>query len=50
MAAAHRFARGFCAALAGFLRGFVGATQIGGDAHSVRCALAKRAEQRRSCC
>jgi hypothetical protein len=37
-------------ALRGFLRGFVGATQIGRDAHSVRCALADRAEKRRGCC
>ncbi len=43
-------ARGAFAALAGFLRGFVGTTQIGRDAHSVRCALAKRAETRRGCC
>jgi|GEM_PF-3486462 len=40
----------FLAALRDFLRGFVGVTQVGSDAHSVRCALARRAEGRRSCC
>jgi hypothetical protein len=43
-------ARAAAAALAGFLRGFVGATRIGSDAHSVQCALAHRAESRRGCC
>jgi hypothetical protein len=37
-------------ALRGFLRGFVGATDVGGDAHGVRCELARRAERRRGCC
>jgi hypothetical protein len=44
------FVRDFAAALRGFLRGFVGATRIGHDANSVRCALAQRAETRRGCC
>ncbi len=37
-------------ALRGFLRGFVGVTAVGGDAHDVRCALGRRAERRRGCC
>ena len=45
-----RIAERFVAALRDFLRGFVGVTQVGHDAHSVRCALARRAEGRRSCC
>jgi hypothetical protein len=36
-------------ALRGFLRGFVGVTDVG-DAHDVRCALGRRAERRRGCC
>jgi hypothetical protein len=48
--AATRLARSFATALRDFLRGFVGATQIGRDAHSVQCALARRAETRRGCC
>jgi len=43
-------AKQFAAALRDFLRGFVGVTRVGHDAHSVRCALARRAEGRRSCC
>jgi hypothetical protein len=50
MSALAQIARGFIAALRDFLRGFIGATQIGHDAHSVRCALAQRAEKRRGCC
>jgi hypothetical protein len=50
MSALAIFARGFISALRGFLHGFVGATHIGHDAHSVRCALAVRAEKRRGCC
>ncbi len=50
MSALARLARGVASALRGFLRGFVGATQIGHDTHSVRCELAKRAEMRRGCC
>jgi hypothetical protein len=50
MAALTRHARAAAAALASFLRGFVGATQLGHDAHAVRCALAHRAERRRGCC
>jgi hypothetical protein len=37
-------------ALRGFLRGFVGAGEVGRDAHSARCALARRGERRRGCC
>jgi hypothetical protein len=40
----------FALALAGFLRGFVGATRLASDSHAVRHALASRAEQRRGCC
>jgi hypothetical protein len=40
----------FVRALRDFLRGFVGVTRVGSDAHSVRSALAERAEGRRSCC
>jgi hypothetical protein len=40
----------FVTALRDFLRGFIGATQVGSDAHAVRRALARRAEGRRSCC
>ena len=43
-------ARGIVSALRGFLRGFVGNTHVGRDAHSVRRALARRAETRRGCC
>jgi hypothetical protein len=50
MATAPALARAFLSALRGFLRGFVGATNVGRDAHSVRCALTARAGQRRSCC
>jgi hypothetical protein len=50
MATLKRHALGALSALGGFLRGFVGATDVGRDAHSVRCALAHRAEGRRSCC
>jgi hypothetical protein len=50
MSAALAGARRFGAALGAFLRGFVGATQIGRDGHSVRCALTQRAERRRGCC
>jgi hypothetical protein len=50
MAAAFGFARGVVSALRDFLRGFVGATEVGRDAHSVQCALAHRAEGRRGCC
>jgi hypothetical protein len=46
----RRHAEQFLSALRDFLRGFVGATQVGHDAQSVRCALARRAEGRRSCC
>jgi hypothetical protein len=37
-------------ALRDFLRGFIGLTRVGSDAHSVQCALARRAEGRRNCC
>jgi hypothetical protein len=50
MATALALARDFLSALRGILCGFVGATTLGRDAHSVRCALAARAGQRRSCC
>ena len=50
MLAIVRTTRSFAAALRDFLRGFVGATNVGRDAHSVRCALAQRAETRRGCC
>jgi hypothetical protein len=50
MSAALAHGRHFVAALRDVLRGFVGATRIGRDAHSVRCALAQRAERRRGCC
>jgi hypothetical protein len=50
MSAALARARRFAAALRDVLRGFVGATQIGREAHDVRCALAHRAERRRGCC
>ena len=50
MATALALSLACAAALRDFLRGFVGATQIGRDAHSVRCALTHRAELRRGCC
>jgi hypothetical protein len=50
MPALARAARTFAAALRDFLRGFVGATNVGRDSHSVRCTLAQRAETRRGCC
>ena len=40
----------FASALRDFLRGFVGVTRFAHDAHSVRAALALRAEKRRGCC
>jgi hypothetical protein len=40
----------FASALRGFLRGFVGATRFAHDSHTVRGALAQRAEKRRGCC
>jgi hypothetical protein len=38
------------AALAGFLRGFVGWSQLPREPAAVRCALEHRAGRRRSCC
>jgi hypothetical protein len=42
--------RAVLVALRDMLRGFVGATRLAHDPHAVRAALARRAEQRRSCC
>jgi hypothetical protein len=43
-------ARAAASALRDFVRGFVGATNVGRDAHGVRRALAQRAERRGGCC
>jgi hypothetical protein len=50
MARLKRHVLGLAGALHGFLRGFVGVTNVGRDAHGVRCTLAQRAERRRGCC